>query len=131
MADGKRESLTGESVYTALRQRSARLHRSAQRTRALSLPQSFCAASGAKIQLPPQREPRRLPPHSTEFTSEVAEGAAAPRTDLVCTQYTHSKAAEDPLSHLPPRSGGKCQLPLQARGAKWVAPPFHSAGGAA
>ena len=112
---------TGE-LRTALRQRGARLHRSAQRRLALSLPQSFCAASGAKIQLPPQREPRRLPPHATDFHLAGAENRAP---------FTHGRAEENPLSHLSPRSGGKCQLPLQARGAKWVAPPFHSAGGAA
>ena len=45
-----------------------------------------------------------------------------------CAPFTHGKAEEDPLSHLLPRSGGKCQLPLQARGAKVAATDFHSVG---
>ena len=35
-----------------------------------------------------------------------------------CAQYTHSNADKDPLRHLPLQSSAKCQLPLQARGAK-------------
>ena len=49
----------------------------------------------------------------------MGKGAAAGATDWVCAPFTHGKAAEDPLSHLSPRSGGKCQLPLKSRGAKW------------
>ena len=80
---------TGEP-RTVLRQRGAYLSLSSQRRLALSLPQSFCAASGAKIQLPPQREPRRLPPHGAEFASAGAENRAP---------FTHSRADKDPLSH--------------------------------
>ena len=57
----------------ALRQRSARLCLSAQSSRALSLPQSYC--------LNPERSP-------TAPSSEGAEGAPAPRTDF------HSAGAE-------------------------------------
>ena len=32
-------------------------------------------------------------------TAAVRKSAAAGATDLACTQYTHSRAAEDPLSH--------------------------------
>ena len=67
MADGKRESLTGYSVYAVLRWLSARLHLSAQSSLALSLPQSSC--------LNPERSP-------TAPSSEGAKGAAAPRTDF-------------------------------------------------
>ena len=44
----------------------ARLHLSVSSNRALSLPQSRLCIFWAR-QLPPQREPRRLPPHATEL----------------------------------------------------------------
>ena len=46
----------------------ARLHFGANSGLALSLPQSRCFNPFSPRQLPPQREPRRLPPQATEFS---------------------------------------------------------------
>ena len=70
---------TGEP-RTALRQRTARLHRSAHRGRALSLPQSFCAAKRRKNPAPSSEGAENRPPftHSNADNNPLSHGALIP-----------------------------------------------------
>ena len=83
-------------------------------------PSFLCRQAAKEIHLPRQRKVL----HSTAAVRKGAPTAqrtpTPQRTEQACTQYTHGRAEKDPLSHLSPRSGGKCQLPLQVRGAEWV-----------
>ena len=56
---------------------SARLHLGANSDLALSLPQSRCFNPFSPRQLPPQREPRRLPPQGTDLALLSKLGANA------------------------------------------------------
>ena len=61
---------------------AARLHLAAQHRRALSLPQSFCAAKRRKNPAPSSEGAEAAPPHTAEFTAVGAE--ALPRRAKIC-----------------------------------------------
>ena len=85
-ADGGRDtpSMCESSSYSRQQRQitafsfGARLHLRANSDLALSLPQSRCFNPFSPRQLPPQREPRRLPPRATDSVHRGAEKRSHP-----------------------------------------------------
>ena len=75
-----------------------RLHLGANSRLAVSLPQSRCFNPFSPRQLPPQREPRRLPPQSTEVIS-ARTGEPRTRSIRLCGN-TLSKCVRTAHTHL-------------------------------
>ena len=85
-ADGGRDtpSMCESSRYSRQQRQmtafsfGARLHLGANSRLAVSLPQSRCFNPFSPRQLPPQREPRRLPPRATDLVHRGAEKRSHP-----------------------------------------------------
>ena len=97
----------------------ARLNLGANSRLALSLPQSRCFNPFSPRQLPPQREPRRLPPQATELQRRV------PRLSPPLAGCPHPSRCSAARSTAPPSPRGRLRRHSKAkplRGSRGGAP---------
>ena len=108
-ADGGRDtpSMCENSRYSRQQRQmtafsfGARLHLGANSRLAVSLPQSRCFNPFSPRQLPPQREPRRLPPQATELQRRV------PRLSPPLAGCPHPSRCSAARSTAPPSPRGR------------------------